>query len=285
MDLLTNKDIYVNECMKQLMFNNDDEKQKIKAEFIQKLNELNKHFQFKCNVKSFNYIENNAILNIVNFLPLTECFSLMFVSKKYFNFVKKYNNNNKVFEIQDFYHHNLINIFENVKFKFDFRKHKHIKRTKRNALKFKDCYDLNLYNYPNRIVDFLKNIKILNLFESYRITDVSSLINVHTLNLSWCVNIKDFKVLGNGNIQCLDLTHTNITNCENLGNIPNITLDYCHYLKSLKGLTNLDYLSCFCCNNLIDMSTIQYSKYLDVRRSRFITNDKLKHIKYEKIFI
>ena len=136
------------------MFNNDDEKQKIKAEFIQKLNELNKHFQFKCNVKSFNYIENNVILNIINFLPLTECFSLMFVSKKYFNFVKKYNNNNKVFEIQDFYHHNLINIFKNVKFRFDFRKHKHIKRTKKNRLKFKDCYDLNLYNYPNKIVDF-----------------------------------------------------------------------------------------------------------------------------------
>ena len=64
-------------------------------------------------------------------------------------------------------------------------------------------FEYDEYNRPTRNYDkisdmsALGNVHTLNLYDCPKITDVSALGNLHTLKLSCCDNITDVSALGN----------------------------------------------------------------------------------------
>ena len=84
----------------------------------------------------------------------------------------------------------------------------------------------------NYITDYgirhLGNVNTLDLSWCDKITNISFLGNIKILNLSVCNSITDvgLEILGNGNIQVLNLSHTNITDegVKHLGKIHSLNI-------------------------------------------------------------
>ena len=96
--------------------------------------------------------------------------------------------------------------------------------------KLNDDYSFMYYDdisFRNRVLS-----KIYNPYKQLRLdlnwcnmSDVSTLGNVHTLNLSLCYNIKDVSALGH--VYNLDLSWCNIEDVSALGKVYNLKLSMC----------------------------------------------------------
>ena len=113
----------------------------------------------------------------------------------------------------------------------------------------KEYDDMCEYYIKNNIIVKIKHrdeaIKLAN--EGYKIKyeelnksikDVSSLGNVHTLDLSFCTKIKDVSSLGN--VHTLNLSFcTKIKNVSALGNVHTLNLSFCKDIKDVSALGNV----------------------------------------------
>ena len=106
-------------------------------------------------------------------------------------------------------------------------------------------------------------LKQLHLdFSDFSITDVSSIIHVHTLNLSFCHSITD--------VSPLRYIHTlvligcyGITNFSSLGNIRNLSLRGCN-ITDVRALRNIDTLDLSSCHDITDVSPLTNVRVLDL---------------------
>ena len=103
-------------------------------------------------------------------------------------------------------------------------------------------------------VSTLGNVHTLDL--SYcEITDVSALGNVHTLNLRYCENITDVSALGN--VHTLILSECeNITDVSALGHVHTLNLWRCYKITDVSALGNVHTLILWKCINITDVSAL-----------------------------
>ena len=105
-------------------------------------------------------------------------------------------------------------------------------------------YSLIYYNdvlfkniFLSKIFNPIKQLH-LDLHDCRKITDVSALGNVHTLNLSYCNSITDVSALGN--VHTLILSSCNfITDVSALGNIHTLDLSSCNSITDVSALGNI----------------------------------------------
>ena len=106
-------------------------------------------------------------------------------------------------------------------------------------------------------------LKQLHLdFSDFSITDVSSLIHVHTLNLSFCHDITDVSPLIHVHTLVL-IGCYGITNFSSLGNIRNLSLRGCN-ITDVCALGNIDTLDLSSCHNITDISPLTNVRVLDL---------------------
>lgn len=108
----------------------------------------------------------------------------------------------------------------------------------------------------------LMSVRILDL--SYCcISDVSALANIHTLNLSFCLNITDVSPLINN--YKLNLSHCeNITDVSALKNTYDLNLSHCYNITDVSALGNVVKLNLFYCYKITDVSALQFVEDLDI---------------------
>ena len=113
--------------------------------------------------------------------------------------------------------------------------------------KLKQKYSLLYYNdllFRNRVLNNIFNSNkqlYLNLQICNKITDVSALGNVHTLDLSYCDKITDVSALGN--VHTLDLSCCDkITDVSALGNVHTLNLYKCNNITDVRALINVGHL-------------------------------------------
>jgi hypothetical protein len=139
-------------------------------------------------------------------------------------------------------------------------------------------------------VSSLRNIRSLNLSNNSKIKDVSCLQNVCELDLSWCVNIsnvsslrrchtlllrgckkmKDVSVLGNVSKLCLAYC-TRLKDISMLNNVEDLDLEGCHQITDLRGLTTVTVL------NIIKLDKIKFflPKENTVIKKLFFSSDMM----------
>ena len=265
---------------------NETNRSEILEEYQLKLDEIREYFKFKCNVKSFNYIENNVIFKIFNLLNFKDFLAFSCVSKKY-NRLSTIVRLSRIITLTNINQYKLIDNFKNILFHFDFRNFK--KRLKSDVVKFKKIHSLNLPSYKNKIVSYLCDVNTLNLSCSYYIKDVSNLVNVKRLNLSSCYGVHDdnFQKLSDGDFDYLNLSCTNITNISKFVNVKEFILSGCYYLSNvyfniLSKSTKLEILNISGCRNVYDISMFVNLKVLNISTCINITQDHIDSFK--KIF-
>ena len=98
-------------------------------------------------------------------------------------------------------------------------------------------------------IQSMKSLIELDLSLCSFITEISSASHVSILNLSYCVGIQDFSMLGN--MRNLNLTCTSIYECSALCNVPNLNLSGCRNIKDVSMLKNksLNLSNCYNINN------------------------------------
>jgi hypothetical protein len=277
MDSLQFVNDYVNTNMKEFNISND-EIESIQNEYISKLVELQKYFKYKCNIKTFNYFENNIIFNIFRNLQFNELTILSQVSKKYNTLLKSYDFLNYILVLDSIYQYKFIDIYSNLKFHFDFTPYK--KKLKRDVIKFKNAHSLVLPYYRNKDISFLTNVKKLTITCSYYFEDISSLLNVTSLNLTCCNGIsnENLQILGNGSIKFLNLSGTRITDVSNFLNIESLVFSNCYELKDVSPLKDskiLKYLNISYNRHINDISMLTNVKILNIFSC---SNISIKHL-------
>ena len=98
-----------------------------------------------------------------------------------------------------------------------------------NSLVINTSIQIELYLRNLKITDIsaLSNVHTLDLSDCNGITDVSALSNVHSLNLSDCNGITDVSALSN--VHSLNLSGCNdITDISALSNVHTLNLSYCY---------------------------------------------------------
>ena len=114
--------------------------------------------------------------------------------------------------------------------------------------KLNDDYSFMYYDdisFRNRVLSKIFNpYKQLHLDLSWclNIEDVSSLGNVHTLNLRLCDNIEDVSALGKVHNLNLSLCK-NIKDVSALGNVHNLNLRLCNNIEDISKLRNFHKLT------------------------------------------
>jgi hypothetical protein len=119
---------------------------------------------------------------------------------------------------------------------------------------------INLENhYFISDVSVLDNVHTLNLSHCVNITDVSPLINVHNLNLRFCKNIINYSILGKGTIHTLNLSYTNVLNedIKSLGTLNTLILSGCSNITDVSPLINVRILDLSFCRNIIDFTVLR----------------------------
>jgi hypothetical protein len=111
-------------------------------------------------------------------------------------------------------------------------------------------------------VSSLIHVHTLNLSFCHDITDVSPLIHVHTLNLSFCHSIIDVSPLIHVHTLVL-IGCYGITNFSSLGNIRNLSLRGCN-ITDVCALGNIDTLDLSSCHNITDISPLTNVRVLDL---------------------
>ena len=233
-----NKDSYIKDVLLNLKYMESSNYDAIYDEYNTQLEEFNKQFYFKHNVKLFNYFENNVIINIMRFLDLISVFKFSIISKKYFsimgNLTLPYIVNLKRGE------HFLIKTFPNINFSYKYNGRK----TLTEARKYKGVYKYTLMGYPNKYVSFLSESKMIDVSNSDHICDYTPFTNANVLIMKniWSYreqirtnfNMK-LKKLFNSTIQHLDLSCTPITNngLKNFKNLKTLILLNCKYLEKV----------------------------------------------------
>jgi Leucine-rich repeat (LRR) protein len=142
-------------------------------------------------------------------------------------------------------------------------------------------------------VSTLGNVHTLDLSCCDYITDVSALGNVHTLILSGCCNITDVSAFGNvntldlrscnkitdvsalGKVHTLNLSHCDITDVSALGKVHNLDLSYCQNITDVSMLENVHTLNLSYCN-ITDVSALGSVHTLILIKCRKIICDNNK---------
>ena len=108
-------------------------------------------------------------------------------------------------------------------------------------------------------IQSMKSLIELDLSLCSFITDINSAAHVPILNLSYCVGIQDFSMLGN--VRNLNLTCTSIYDCSTLCNVPNLNLSGCRNIRDVSMLKNksLDLSKCY---NINDCCMLGYCEQL-----------------------
>jgi hypothetical protein len=256
---------YIKECMKQFLINSPEQYSYIFEEYKQKLVKIQKELFFKCNIKTFSYCANNVINKIFSYLPFFGTINFSLTSKRYFELFQNYDND--TITLFKYNQYPLINLFPKKKFHFDCNR---ITKLKKNIIKLNNCYSLKLTHYRNIDVSFLKNIKMLNLSNSYYIKNVDCLKNVDYLNLTGCTGIINFDGLADGKIKYLNLSSTRINNVDKFVNVEHLILRSCYnlpYISYLPKLKVLDISRSYSIKD-IDHSFINSLKGLRITGSR-----------------
>ena len=254
---------------------------KIKDEYINKILQIQNYFKLKY-IKTFNYFENNIILNIMRHLTFKEVTVMSQVSKKYNVLTKKQNIINSIYNLDYIWQHKFIDIYKNIRFSFDFTKQR--KRLKRDAIKFRNIHKLVLPYYRNKDISFLSEVKELHLSCCYYFTDVSSLCNSTILDLTGAFGVsnQNFQTLANCSFEYLNLSGTRIMDVSNFLNVKELILNNCYYLDNLKGLQNNKILKCIsiCRNKKInDISMLSHVEIIDIRFCENITKHHIQTFK------
>ncbi len=98
--------------------------------------------------------------------------------------------------------------------------------------------------------------------ELFKAQIAASLGNVHTLNLSYCINIKDVSMLSR--VHTLNLTCCVISDVSALGNVYNLNLSHCRNITDVSTLGNVHNLNVEGCYNITNLSSIRNVNTLDL---------------------
>ena len=286
---------YITDVLKNLKYLVHDKYNNVYEEYRLKLQELNKEFYFKHNVKIFNFIEDNVIRNIMRYLELSDVIRFGLVSKRNLTLMKQHSVPNMV--LLNFGEHHLIKVFQNIRFWFDYSRGR---KTLREAKKYEGAYSYTIMNYPNKYVDFLKSSNVVNLSRSWYLRDLSPVKNAEILILRdihyWTMSIDniDRLLLGlsGNNIQYLDLSHTSVTNVglKPLYNIKKLILSSCRKLSSVENIKDVESLDISNCFNINDISMLKNIKKLSIYgcnqlRDKPYLKEPLKYFKKLEYFM
>jgi hypothetical protein len=119
-------------------------------------------------------------------------------------------------------------------------------------------------------VSSLRNIHSLNLSNNSKIKDVSCLQNVYELDLSWCVNISNVSSLGNCHTLLLRGCKK-VKDVSALGDVSKLCLAYCTRLKDISMLTKVEDLDLEGCHQIVDLRGLSATTVLNI-----IKLDKIK---------
>jgi hypothetical protein len=260
------KSEYINECMKDLNIKSIEHNKELFDEYKEKLIQLQNKFLFKCNVETFSYCANNVIYKIFSYLSFFDGIPFGITNKRYLQLFTDFDHG--IIELRNRFQNYFIETYPNKKFGFTF--HHSYSKLKRDVIKYKDCHSLYLPNYRNIDISFLKNVKVLNLRNSYKIKNVDSLKYSTYLILSGCNGIKYFNALADGTIKYLDLSRTQINNIDKFVNIETLILRGCYNLPFIPYLPNLKHLDISYSYSIkdIDHRMIENLEYLNITSSR-----------------
>ena len=130
-----------------------------------------------------------------------------FLPVEIWNHVFSFLPNSEVLKVRKVCHwwKNIVNlhVFVNRKLKLKTDNNKYIGEIQRIFDKI--LLDVYCDSWKNKNITTLSDVHTLDLGGCVNITDVSALSDVHTLNLSWCRNITDVSALGG--VHTLDLSY------------------------------------------------------------------------------
>ena len=136
------------------------------------------------------------------------------------------------------------------------------------ALPQNPCYDIDYIPKENQALlqQLIKYGYIGICIDDSRITDVSRLGSVHTLDLSGCQNITDASTLGS--VHTLNLSWCQgITDVSTLGGVHTLDLSWCHGITDVSMLGNVHTLYLRKCQGITDVSMLGNVVYtLDLSR-------------------
>jgi hypothetical protein len=140
-------------------------------------------------------------------------------------------------------------------------------------------------------VSTLSNVHTLDISYCYRILDVSALANVHTIDMSYCVNISDLSALGNvhtldisccfdirdvsalGNVHTLNISHCElISDVSALGNVHTLDMSHCDAVSDVSALGNVYSLDISGCDGISDVSALINLHTLKIRQCRLLSD-------------
>ena len=121
---------YIIDVLKNLKYLVNDKYNDVYEEYQLKLQELNKDFYFKHNVKIFNFIADNVIRNIMRYLELSDVINFGLVSKRNLTLMKQHSVPNMV--LLNFGEQHLMKLFPNIRFWFDYSKGRRSLREAKN---------------------------------------------------------------------------------------------------------------------------------------------------------
>jgi hypothetical protein len=133
-------------------------------------------------------------------------------------------------------------------------------------------HSLNL-SYCSDISDVstLGHVHTLNLRGCRNISDVSALGHVHTLNLRGCHNISDVSALGH--VHTLNLRGCrNISDVSALGHVHTLNLRGCRNISDVSALGHVHTLNLSECRNISDVSALGHVHTLNLRGCRNISD-------------
>mmetsp|Transcript_25648 Transcript_25648/g.24504 ORF Transcript_25648/g.24504 Transcript_25648/m.24504 type:complete len:415 (+) Transcript_25648:117-1361(+) len=157
----------------------------------------------------------------------------------------------------------------------DARKQLSLRLTKRTPDAYSDLNKITdeVSNINSKIIDVstLGNIHALNLSDNDAITDVSALGNVQVLNLDGCTSILDFSPLRT--VKKLNLSNCHrIIDVSQLGAVFSLNLSCCWHVIDVSALGSVYELNLSDCSSIVDVSALGHVKILDVSGCNRITD-------------
>lgn len=206
----------------------------------------------------------NDVLNVIlNFLPLTDIYSMKLLNKYYGEFI------DTNFMLENYVHpkanKNIIQKHQNYLKKIIICNDKNIYDDYLAGCNKLEVLDLKFSNITDKELKFIPNVQKLSLYYNTKITDegLKFISNVRYLGLGFNNNITDkgLKFISNATHLILDY-NTNITD------------------EGLKYIPKIQHLE-LCCNGLITNEGLKFIpniRYLDLGNNKNITNEGLKYI-------
>jgi hypothetical protein len=101
----------------------------------------------------------------------------------------------------------------------------------------------------------LKKLKSIDIFDCSGILDISHISNIENIELGFCLNIRDFSILGE-NVKELSVSNTSISDLSHLINVISLDISYNDNITCIDNLSNLEIIDITHCTNLKDISNL-----------------------------